>query len=79
MYKLRDDGYASFKKIINGRKWVGRVCQTANGFLAKIGNHEAEALTEIAAFQEVLAKVKGQLFEANQRAAWNSANVNGAG
>src|SRR5580698_1339066 len=65
MYKLRDDGYASFKKIINGRKWVGRVSQTANGFLAKIGNHEAEALTETAAFQEVLAKVKGQLFEAN--------------
>ncbi len=67
MYKLRDDGYANFKKIINGRKWVGRVSQTANGFFAKIGNHEADALTEIAALQEVVAKVKGQLFEANPK------------
>jgi len=67
MYKLRDDGYANFKKIINGRKWVGRVSQTANGFFAKIGNHEADALTEIAALQGVVAKVKGQLFEANPK------------
>jgi hypothetical protein len=67
MYKLRDDGYANFKKIINGRKWVGRVSQTANGFFAKIGNHEADALTEIAALQEVVAKVEGQLFEANPK------------
>jgi hypothetical protein len=67
MYKLRDDGYANFKKIINGRKWVGRVSQTASGFFAKIGDHEADALTEIAALQEVVAKVKGQLFEANPK------------
>jgi hypothetical protein len=65
MYKLRDDGYANFKKIINGRKWVGRVSQSAGGFFAKIGSHEAEALTEMAAFREVVAKVQGQPFEAN--------------
>jgi hypothetical protein len=65
MYKLRDDGYASFKKIINGRKWVGRVSPTTGGFLAKIGNHEAEALTETAALHEVVAKVQGQLLETN--------------
>jgi hypothetical protein len=57
MYKLRDDGYPTFKKIVNGTKWVGRVSQTASGFLARIGDHEAEALTEIAALREVAAKV----------------------
>ena len=57
MYKLRDDGYPTFKKIVNGTKWVGRVSQTAGGFLAKIGDHEAEAITETAALREVVAKV----------------------
>src|SRR5580698_11449011 len=65
MYKLRDDGYPTFKKIINGRKWVGRVSQTASGFLAKIGDYEAEALTEIAALREVVAKVSQKPVEAN--------------
>jgi len=57
MYKLRDDGYPTFKKIVNGTKWVGRVSQTAGGFLAKIGDHEAEAPTESAALRDVVAKV----------------------
>jgi hypothetical protein len=65
MYKLRDDGYATFKKIMNGRKWVGRLSQTPNGFLAKIGDYEAEALTEIAALREVVAKVSQKPVEAN--------------
>src|SRR5580658_10541364 len=65
MYKLRDDGYPTFKKIMNGRKWVGRVSQTTSGFLAKIGDYEAEALTEIAAFREVVAKVSQEPLEAN--------------
>ena len=64
MYKLRDDGYANFKKIMNGRKWVGRVCQTTGGFLGKIGSHEAEAPTETAALREVVAKVRGDTVEA---------------
>ena len=65
MYKLRDDGYPTFKKIMNGRKWVGRVSRTTSGFLAKIGDYEAEALTEIAAFREVVAKVSQEPLEAN--------------
>jgi hypothetical protein len=65
MYKLRDDGYANFKKIINGRKWVGRVSKTASGFVAIIGKHEAEAISEMAALQEVVAKAQGQQFETN--------------
>ena len=72
MYKLRDDGYANFKKIINGRKWVGRVSQITGGFHAKIGIHEAEALTEAAALQEVVAKVQGQQLEANPEGPVNS-------
>jgi hypothetical protein len=65
MYKLRDDGYPTFKKIINGTKWVGRVSQTAGGFLAKIGDCKAEALTEIAALREVAAKVGQEPVEEN--------------
>ncbi len=65
MYKLRDDGYPTFKKIMNGRKWVGRVSQTTSGFLAKIGNYEVEALTEIAALREVVAKVSQEPVEEN--------------
>ena len=42
MYKLRDDGYANFKKIMNGRKWAGRVSQTPGGFFAKIGTTKAD-------------------------------------
>jgi hypothetical protein len=63
MYKLKDDGYADFKKIVNGRKWVGRVSRTDSGFLAKIGGHEAEALTEIAALREVAAKISREPVE----------------
>jgi hypothetical protein len=72
MYKLRDDGYANFKKIINGRKWVGRVSRIAGGFHAKIGIHEAEALTEAAALQGVVAKLQGQQLDANPESPVNS-------
>ncbi len=65
MYKLRDDGYANFKKIMNGRKWVGRVSKTASGFVGKIGNYEAEALTEKAALRDVVAKVREEMAEAS--------------
>jgi hypothetical protein len=65
MYKLRDDGYPTFKKIMNGRKWVGRVSQTTGGFLAKMGDYEAEALTEIAALRAVVAKASQEPVEAN--------------
>ncbi len=64
MHKLRDDGYANFKKIMNGRKWVGRVSRTADGFLGKIGACEAEAPTELAALRAVAAKARGEMAEA---------------
>jgi hypothetical protein len=64
MYKLRDDGYPTFKKIMNGRKWVGRVSQTGSGFVAKIGDHIVEAETEKAAFREVVAKVSREPVDA---------------
>jgi hypothetical protein len=75
MYKLRDDGYATFKKIINGRKWVGRVSQTAGGFHAKIGDHEAEAQTEVLALREVVAKVNQKPAEANPESRVTSRRV----
>jgi hypothetical protein len=75
MFKLRDDGYASFKKIMNGRRWVGRVSQTANGFLAKIGNHQAEALTEMAALHEVVAKIQRELVETTPESRVKSART----
>jgi hypothetical protein len=75
MYKLRDDGYPNFKKIINGRKWVGRVTQTASGFLAKIGDHQAEALTAIEALRDVVAKVSRDPVEAITQSRVNSRRV----
>jgi hypothetical protein len=75
MYKLRDDGYATFKKIINGRKWVGRVSQTAGGFHAKIGDHEAEAPTEVLALREVVAKVNQKPAEASPESRVTSRRV----
>ena len=75
MYKLRDDGYASFKKIMNGRRWVGRVSQTAGGFLAKIENHQAEALTEMAALHEVVAKIQRELVETTPESRIKSART----
>ena len=60
MHKLRDDGYANFKKIMNGRKWVGRVSRTGDSFLGKIGACEAEAPTETAALRAVVAKARGE-------------------
>jgi hypothetical protein len=72
MYKLRDDGYANFKKIINGRKWVGQVSQTDSGFFAKIGTHEAEAVTETAALRQVVAKIQGQELEENSESSAKS-------
>jgi hypothetical protein len=75
MYKLRDDGYATFKKIINGRKWVGRVSETAGGFVAKIGDHEAEAPTEILALRQVVAQLKQEPAEANPESRVTSRRV----
>lgn len=56
IYRLVDDGYPTFKKIMSGRKWIGRVCKTATGFLGIIGKTEYKGLTERETFNEVVAK-----------------------
>jgi hypothetical protein len=57
LYKLKDDGYATFKKIVSGGKWVGRVCRCADGsYLAFIGPTKIKARTEKEAFDTVVAK-----------------------
>ena len=50
----------SFKKIMHGRKWVGRVCKHADGgFLGVIGKLTAHRPTEREAFEEVCALQMG--------------------
>jgi len=59
-YRLIDDGYGTFKKIMNGRKWVGRVCQHADGrHIGIIGPLTIYADTEKSAFREVVSKHLG--------------------
>lgn len=57
---LKDDGY-SFKKIMHGKKWVGRVVKTADGrYYARIGKHvEAYANDELSAFRAAGSKALG--------------------
>jgi hypothetical protein len=56
IYRLVDVGYPTFKKIMNGRKWVGRVCKTTDGYLGIIGPTQHRATTSDEAFREVVAK-----------------------
>jgi hypothetical protein len=60
-YRLHDDGYPTFKKIMQGRKWVGRVCKSVDpaGYLGIIGKTTVRAPTEKAAFEAVVAKHLG--------------------
>lgn len=59
-YVLRTDGYATFKKITRGKKWVGRVYKNADGqYVGKIGHVEFVAATEHAAFEGVVSKNLG--------------------
>lgn len=59
-YTLKDDGYPTFKKIMVGKKWVGRVGRHAEGgFVGTIGNETVRAETEIAAFEEISARHMG--------------------
>jgi hypothetical protein len=59
-YTLRDEGFP-FKKIYNGRKWVGRVCRHGDGgFLGIIkGVGEVRASSEKTAFEEIASKAMG--------------------
>jgi uncharacterized protein YdbL (DUF1318 family) len=55
-YRLKDDGYPTFKKITSGRKQVGRVCKTKDGYLGIIGKTEYKGSTERETFDGVVAK-----------------------
>ena len=57
---LKDDGY-TFKKIFQGRKWIGRVWKNAEGqYVGKIGKTESKPQpTERAAFEAVGAAYFG--------------------
>lgn len=59
LYRLKDDGYPTYKKIVKGGKWVGRVCKTTTGYLGIIGPTQYRAATEVAAFDGVIAKHNG--------------------
>jgi hypothetical protein len=56
LYRLRDDGYSSLKKICYGKTVVGHIFKEADGFRAVIGKIEAHSPTESEAFQRVLAQ-----------------------
>jgi len=59
-YKLKDDGYPTFKKIIHGRKWVGRVGRKVDGtFIGIIGRTEFTGPDEGTVFAEVVARHLG--------------------
>lgn len=58
-YSLRDEGFPTYKKIVTGRKWVGRVCKVPGGYLGIIGKAEFTAPTEGEAFEEVVARHLG--------------------
>jgi hypothetical protein len=60
LYRLKDDGYATLKKICYGKTVVGHVFKDATGFRAVIGKSEAHSPTETEAFQQVLAQHLGQ-------------------
>ena len=59
-YRLRDDGYP-FKKIMHGKKWVGRVIHHADGsYRGYINKIElSTATTCVGAFESAVAKHLG--------------------
>ncbi len=58
-YKLVDHGYP-FKKIMHGKRWIGRVGKHLNGgYLGTIGNLTVEGTSAIDAFEQVVAKHLG--------------------
>lgn len=59
-YRLRDDGYP-FKKIMYGRKWIGRVYQHADGTWHGLINkiELSREKTPVAAFEMAVAKHLG--------------------
>lgn len=80
-YTLRDDGYP-FKKIMHGKKWVGRVTTHADGGYVGIINlpsgstESARAATEVLAFEVVVARRLGFKTVAELKAANSQARAN---
>jgi len=73
-YRLIDDGYPTFKKIMNGKKWVGRVAKVTDGYLGIIkGVGEAKGATESEAFRNVAAIALG--FDSPAELARHNSNV----
>lgn len=70
---LVDHGYA-FKKIMQGKRWIGRVAKMGDGsgYIGVIGNDSIVCPTELEAFREIGARYLGvgnyaQLRENNRR------------
>lgn len=61
-FTLRDDGY-SFKKIMQGKAWIGRVLRHSvePRYLGIIGKLTVTAPTEREAFEEVVARHCGHV------------------
>jgi hypothetical protein len=55
-YSLRDDGYPTFKKIMSGGKWIGRVIPGNGCYHGIIGNTMFRGATEDDAFRGVVAR-----------------------
>lgn len=60
LYSLKDNGYATIKKICYGRTVVCHVYKTDTGYRGVIGKIEVRSRTETGAFQEVVAAHTGQ-------------------
>jgi hypothetical protein len=58
-YRLVDDGYPTFKKIVRGRNCIGHVRKVESGFLGMIGDTTFKATTEAEAYREVVARYCG--------------------
>jgi hypothetical protein len=58
-YRLVDDGYPTFKKIVVGRKWVGRVVKRVSDYEAVVGTTTIRGATERAAFEAIVTALLG--------------------
>jgi hypothetical protein len=59
-YRLKDDGYATIKRIYQGKERRGYVTRNADGmYTGRIGTIEVQAQSEADAFRYVVAEVEG--------------------
>jgi hypothetical protein len=66
-YTLKDDGYATFKKIMLGGRLVGRVFKREHDYEGIIGDARARAFTEREALEAVVEAVGGSLPQPRSR------------